>query len=115
MKFDTHIHTNRSPCSNMRPEKLVEKADKCLDTIVVCDHNEIDGAFRAREICAQESRKLIVELGIEFSTEFGEFGAKFLNESECEQFMAARNEKKKFDFKRLFELIQGMRSDPDPD
>ena len=73
MRFDTHIHTKRSPCSGMSPKKTVKTAEKRgLDVAVVLDHNEIEGGREARRFAEETRSKLKIELGCELTTEFGE-------------------------------------------
>ncbi len=114
MKFDTHTHTYYSLCAKTTPQELVEAAEEHLDAVVVCDHNEIEGAMEARRKCIEQSRKLVVELGIELSTEFGEIGAKFLSEEECHLFMAIRCGGK-FEFTDAYKMIRELRVNPTSD
>ena len=70
MRFDTHIHTNFSPCSNMRPEDVVRRAfEMRLSEIVIKDHDQIEGAIRAKNFAVEHYRELFkVNLGIEITT-----------------------------------------------
>lgn len=107
MKFDTHIHTRHSLCSNMKPRDVVDQAAEAgLDEIVIKDYNEIEGAIEAEEYAlTSDYRDIIkVHLGIEPSTEFGEIGMSFLSRNECQRLMEARNDKGTFDFGTLIEL-----------
>jgi len=97
----------------MSPRQLVDSAEGKLDTVVVCDHNEIKGALEAREIAVRENRKLIVELGIEFSTQFGEIGAKFLSDSEAERLMALKGGSGTFGFGDLKTALNDIRGNSD--
>lgn len=111
MRFDTHIHTDFSLCSNIHPEDLVIRAEKeGLDEIVIKDHNDIEGAIEAWEFATEVFRKQIkVNLGIEFSTEAGEFGASFLTLEEAHGFMRIRKPDETFSFRKLTDKIREMR------
>ncbi|MBU0727193.1 PHP domain-containing protein [Patescibacteria group bacterium] len=111
MKFDTHIHTKYSPCSNIEPNQLVSVAvGEGLDEIVVKDHNVIQGAREtrdfAREFCGE---MLKVRLGIELATQFGEIGVSFLSDEEAEEIMRLREDNGKFGFFDVAEQINEMR------
>ncbi len=112
LRFDTHIHTNHSPCSGMSPKELVERAEGQLDAIVVCDHNEIQGALEARRI-AEVMREMIVELGIECTTEHGEIGAKFLSETEAGFLMTLKRADGTFGFGDLKKALNNIRTNLD--
>jgi len=116
MKFDTHTHTHYSLCAKTSPQELIEAAeDAGLGSIVVCDHNEVDGAIEARRKCIEQNRNLIVEFGIELGTEFGEIGAKFLTEEECRLIMAMRNEYGRFNFKDLATHLSTLKDELESD
>ncbi len=114
MRFDTHIHTNFSPCSDMRPEDVVRRAfEMRLSEIVIKDHDQIEGAIRAKNFAVEHYRELFkVNLGIEITTEFGEIGASFLTEEQCLRLMESRNERGKFDFGKIVEISREFFSDP---
>lgn len=69
LKVDLHIHTDRSKCSNMRPETVVAKARAAgLDVIGVTDHNDIRGGLAVRKI----AKGMLVIPGEEISADFGD-------------------------------------------
>ncbi len=50
-RVDLHVHTSYSHDSLSVPEAVIEHAHRAgLDRLAVTDHNEIDGALRAREL-----------------------------------------------------------------
>lgn len=53
-QIDLHMHTSASKDSLSEPAAVIETArSKQLDRIAITDHDEIDGAFRAREIAPE--------------------------------------------------------------
>jgi predicted metal-dependent phosphoesterase TrpH len=98
----------------MRPEDVVDKAAEAgLHEIVIKDHDQIEGALRAKNFAVQHYRDLIkVNLGIEMTTEFGEIGAGFLTEEQCLRLIESRNERGKFDFGKIVEISREFFSDP---
>lgn len=81
MKFDMHIHTNRSKkCGFMKPQSIIERAmERGLDGISVTDHNTIDGALEVKDIIKDEDLRLQVIVGEEITTERGEVLAYFID------------------------------------
>ena len=79
---DLHMHTNHSPDSATRVESLLAAArERGLGAIAVTDHNEIDGALRARELAAREGRPPKVIVAEEVKTaEQGEVIGLFIEE-----------------------------------
>lgn len=72
MRFDLHIHSNRSHDSSLSIDDILRQAvKKGLDGIAICDHNTVEGSLlgikRAREL----NLPLIVLPGIEVSTRDG--------------------------------------------
>jgi len=74
---DFHTHTEFSTDSLTSPSKLVAAAKrKGIDRVVVTDHNEIEGAFRAKEIDPEH-----IIIGSEIDTSEGEILAVFVTEA----------------------------------
>ena len=49
LKYDLHMHTCYSKCSNLRPEILLKTAkERGLNGIAVTDHNKIEGALKIK-------------------------------------------------------------------
>ncbi len=70
MKYDLHIHSRFSPCSNMLPEEIIKNSiSKGLDGIAITDHNTIKGAVVAKQL---NKTKLDIIIGAEIKTEFCE-------------------------------------------
>ena len=77
LKADFHMHTNYSPDSLLKPERLVERCIEVgLNCIAVTDHNTTDGAFAVREIAP-----FIVIIAEEVGTSEGEVTGLFLQET----------------------------------
>lgn len=69
-KYDIHIHTSYSKCSNNPIEKIVETAKKRgLNGIAITDHNTIEGAVKLKELNKDKNFEVIV--GEEVETEIG--------------------------------------------
>ncbi len=77
MKLALHVHSNYSPCSE---SPLQEIYDYCIKNdigaIAICDHNEIIGAQRFKELAAG----IKVIIGEEIKTKQGEIIGLFLSE-----------------------------------
>lgn len=70
MKFDLHIHTHHSKCSNLRPETILKVAQKTgLDGIAVVDHDSFIGPLKVKKLNKDKSFKII--LGQEITTNHG--------------------------------------------
>lgn len=89
-KADTHVHTEYSgiarlgalkfPESVTMPEQQVDRARKNgMDVLCITDHDEIIGAFKAREY-AKQFDDIEVVVGEEVTTADGEIIGLFLNE-----------------------------------
>jgi len=79
MKFDLHIHTKYSKCSNLEPSTVLKKAKKIgLDGIGVVDHNSFQGAIKTAKLNKDKNFKVLK--GIEFETEYCHLLALDLNE-----------------------------------
>ena len=71
------MHTNYSPDSLLKPERLVERCIEVgLNCIAVTDHNTTDGAFAVREIAP-----FMVIIAEEVGTSEGEVTGLFLQET----------------------------------
>jgi len=76
LRVEFHCHTIFSKDSLTRPERLVHAArQKGLDRVIVTDHNNIDGALRARAIDPQ-----LIIVGEEIMTDRGELLAAYVSE-----------------------------------
>jgi len=70
MKYDLHIHTNYSRCSNLEPNVVLETAIKQgLNGIAITDHDTIKGALEIKKLNKNPSFEVIV--GEEISTNIG--------------------------------------------
>lgn len=75
LKVDFHCHTVFSKDSLTQPARLVQAARAAgLDRVVVTDHNEVEGALRARELAPE-----LVIVGEEVMTTEGELLAAFVD------------------------------------
>ena len=78
MKYDLHMHTHYSKCSNLKPEIILKLAKKKkLDGIAVTDHHEIKGAIQVKNLNKNRDFEIIV--GEEISTNYGDVLAYYLN------------------------------------
>jgi len=76
LRVEFHCHTIFSKDSLTRPEQLVDAArKKGLGRVIVTDHNNIDGALRARQIDPE-----LIIVGEEIKTTCGEILAAFVIE-----------------------------------
>lgn len=72
MRFDLHIHSNYSTDSSLEVDDILERAvSKGLDGIAICDHNTVEGSFRAIQRAQELNLPLLVLPGIEISTSDG--------------------------------------------
>ena len=79
MKFDLHIHSKYSFDSFLNPAEIVKIAKKKgLDGVAVTDHNTIKGGIETSKINNKDD--LIVIVGSEIKTEYGDVIGLFLNE-----------------------------------
>jgi predicted metal-dependent phosphoesterase TrpH len=77
LRVDFHTHTIFSSDSLTLPEKLVKVARrKMIDRVVITDHNQIEGAFRAQEIDPE-----LIIVGSEIETSGGEILAAYMTEA----------------------------------
>ena len=71
VRYDLHIHTHYSRCSNLRPEVILRLAKKQnLNGIAVTDHHEIKGALKVKKLNKDKDFEVIV--GEEISTNYGD-------------------------------------------
>jgi hypothetical protein len=70
MKYDLHIHTRHSKCSNLKAEVILKRAQKLgLDGIAIADHDTIAGALEVFNKNKNKDFEVIV--GEEVTTEKG--------------------------------------------
>ncbi len=75
---DLHVHTNRSKDCVMPMESILETAREIgLGALAIADHNEIDGAFEARELAQGDPFIIVAE---EVKSTEGEVIGLFLKE-----------------------------------
>jgi predicted metal-dependent phosphoesterase TrpH len=68
-----HIHTKYSPDSPTEPKDIVKEALRLkLDAVGVTDHYTTKGASEVRKIAKEEAKNLIVLIGQEVKTEYGD-------------------------------------------
>src|SRR3990167_1868027 len=61
LKYDLHMHTCYSKCSNLRPEILLKTAkERGLNGIAVTDHNTIEGALRIKNLNKDKNFEVII-------------------------------------------------------
>ena len=76
-KYDLHVHTRYSDCSNLKPEKILKFAKrKKLDGIAITDHDTIKGALEVKKINSNPNFEVVV--GEELETENGHIIGYFL-------------------------------------
>ena len=77
-KYDLHMHTHYSKCSNLKPETLLRLAKKQnLDGIAITDHHEIKGALEVKKLNKDKDFEVII--GEEVSTNYGDVLVYYLN------------------------------------
>ncbi len=77
LKYDLHMHTCYSKCSNLRPEVLLKAAkERGLNGIAITDHNTIEGALKIKGL--NKDRNFEVIVGEEITTEYGDVLAYYL-------------------------------------
>lgn len=70
-RYDLHIHTRYSRCSNLNPETVLKTAkERGLNGIAVTDHNTTKGALEAARL--NEDKRFEVIIGEEIRTDKGE-------------------------------------------
>lgn len=79
-KYDLHIHTNYSKCSNLKPKILLKLAKKLkFDGIAVTDHNTIGGSLAVSKLNKDKDFEVIQ--GSEIDTHKGSILAYYINEN----------------------------------
>ncbi|CAG1009831.1 Phosphoribosyl 1,2-cyclic phosphate 1,2-diphosphodiesterase [Anaerolineales bacterium] len=79
-KADLHIHTAYSMDGTASVREVLESAVRTgLDVIAITDHNEIQGALEAREICKGSGVEVIP--GVEVTTREGHLVALFVEQN----------------------------------
>lgn len=69
-KYEIHMHTKYSPCSNNPIGKIIETAKKRgLNGIAITDHNTIEGALKIKKLNKDKDFEVII--GEEVNTEIG--------------------------------------------
>lgn len=77
LKYDLHIHTYYSRCSNLKPAVILKTAKKKgLDGVAITDHNTIKGALEVKK--ANKDPVFEVIIGEEIKTDKGEVLAYYL-------------------------------------
>ena len=72
MKFDLHVHTNISPCSQLTPDSILcEAQNKGLQGVCITDHNTM--AIREQLSEGIQKNGLCVIFGMEYATSEGDF------------------------------------------
>ncbi|MFH0977826.1 MAG: PHP domain-containing protein [Candidatus Woesearchaeota archaeon] len=80
MRYDLHVHSEFSRCSNLKPKDILRIAKlRGLDGIAITDHNSIEGAVLARKLNKDKNFEVII--GEEIDTEFGHVLAYYLNKT----------------------------------
>ena len=90
-KYDLHMHTHYSKCSNLKPETILKLAKKLgLNGIAITDHNEIKGALEVKKLNKDKNFEVIV--GEEISTNCGDVLVYYLDKKieEIDFFAAVR-------------------------
>lgn len=78
MKYDLHVHTHYSRCSNLRPEVILKIAKRRgLDGIAITDHHEIKGALEVKKLNKDKNFEVIV--GEEIGTNLGDVLVYYLD------------------------------------
>lgn len=79
-KADLHIHTTFSDGSSSVQEVIKKAISLKLDTIAITDHNEIEGAIKAKEFVQKWGLPLDMIIGEEITTSDGHVVGLFLKE-----------------------------------
>ena len=78
MKYDLHMHTHYSKCSNLKPAIILKLAKKKLNGIAITDHHEIKGALEVKKLNKDKDFEVII--GEEISTNYGDVLVYYLSE-----------------------------------
>jgi predicted metal-dependent phosphoesterase TrpH len=80
MRYDMHVHTKASSCSNMEYAALLKRAKLIgLDGIAITDHNTIKGALEVRKLNKDSDFEVIIGEEIK-TTDGGEVLGYYLKE-----------------------------------
>jgi predicted metal-dependent phosphoesterase TrpH len=72
MRFDLHVHTRISPCSDLEPEEVLRHARSLgLDGVCITDHDTMAIAAHLTEGVQEDG--LVVVFGMEYATLDGDF------------------------------------------
>ena len=78
-KYDLHIHTKYSKCSNLEPKDILKIAkSKGLNGIAITDHDTIQGALETYKLNKDKNFEVII--GEEISTDLGHVQAFYVKE-----------------------------------
>ena len=78
MKYDLHMHTHYSKCSNLKPQTILKLAKKYdLNGIAITDHHEVKGALEVKKLNKDKNFEVII--GEEVSTNYGDVLAYYLS------------------------------------
>ena len=79
MRYDLHIHTHYSKCSNLKPDVILKTAkEKGLNGIAITDHNSIKGALEVAKLNKDKNFEVII--GEEIKTLQGEVLGLYLKQ-----------------------------------
>ena len=79
MKYDLHVHTNRSACAVLKPETILKiLRKKGFDGAAITDHNTIEGGKVVSKLNKDKDFEVIV--GSEIKTDKGDVLCYYLNE-----------------------------------
>ena len=108
-KVETHVHTDYSMCSAQSAKKVVDTAvKKGIDTLFIKDHGTVKGALEAKKYQEKYGLPVVIEIGIEPRTEFGEIGIDCLENYEGE-ILEELGDKGKFKFEDISRYVQEFR------
>jgi predicted metal-dependent phosphoesterase TrpH len=70
-RYDLHVHTYNSKCSNLKPEQVLRIAKtRRLDGVAITDHNTIKGALKTFQLNKDKDFEIVI--GEEVMTDKGE-------------------------------------------
>lgn len=79
MRYDLHVHSHFSKCSNLQPADILKIARKrSLNGIALTDHNTIRGALLAKKL--NKDRNFEIVIGEEIDSDYGHVLVYYLNE-----------------------------------
>lgn len=78
LKYDLHIHTKYSPCSNLEPGTILKVTKKLgFNGIAITDHHELKGAREVDKLNKDKNFEVII--GTEIDTSNGSILAYYIN------------------------------------